>query len=85
MPSRQKNRPHVFQKEDSFLEGANFSRDEIISGMEDAMKVVELEILICLKTEKKTHGVEKRSSRVITFSKIQAYSFLLTPKADTSV
>ena len=31
-------------KDDEFLTAADFSRDEIISGLEDAMKAVNLEI-----------------------------------------
>lgn len=35
---------HVNEKEDEFLEKANFSREEIIEGLEDAMKAVHMEI-----------------------------------------
>ena len=35
---------HVNEKEDAFLEKANFSREEIIEGLEDAMKTVHMEI-----------------------------------------
>lgn len=35
---------HVNEKEDEFLEKAGFSREEIISGLEDAMKAVNMEI-----------------------------------------
>ena len=35
---------HVKEKEDAFLEKANFSREEIIEGLEDAMKTVHMEI-----------------------------------------
>lgn len=35
---------HVNEKEDAFLEKANFSREEIIEGLEDAMKTVNMEI-----------------------------------------
>ena len=35
---------HVNSKSDEFLAAADFSRDEIISGMEDAMKAVRMEI-----------------------------------------
>ena len=32
------------EKDDAFLEKADFSRDEIMEGLEDAMKAVDLEI-----------------------------------------
>lgn len=35
---------HVNEKEDEFLEKADFSREEIIEGLEDAMKAVHMEI-----------------------------------------
>ena len=35
---------HVNEKDDAFLEKADFSRDEIMEGLEDAMKAVDLEI-----------------------------------------
>lgn len=35
---------HVNSKDDEFLIKADFSRDEIISGLEDAMKAVNMEI-----------------------------------------
>ena len=35
---------HVNEKEDEFLERANFTREEIIEGLEDAMKAVHMEI-----------------------------------------
>ena len=35
---------HVNEKEDEFLEKANFSREEIIEGLEDAMRTVHMEI-----------------------------------------
>lgn len=35
---------HVNEKEDAFLEKANFSREEIIEGLEDAMKTVHMEV-----------------------------------------
>ena len=35
---------HVNSKDDAFLAAADFSRDEIISGLEDAMKTVNMEI-----------------------------------------
>ena len=35
---------HVDSKDDDFLKAADFSRDEIISGLEDAMKAIDLEI-----------------------------------------
>lgn len=35
---------HVNEKEDEFLEKANFSREEIIEGLEDAMKAVHMEV-----------------------------------------
>ena len=35
---------HVNDEEDEFLEKAGFSREEIISGLEDAMKAVNMEI-----------------------------------------
>ena len=40
---------HVNEKEDAFLEKANFSREEIIEGLEDAMKTVHMEIPEYLK------------------------------------
>ena len=40
---------HVNAKEDAFLEKANFSREEIIEGLEDAMKTVHMEIPEYLK------------------------------------
>ena len=42
---------HVNEKEDEFLEKANFSREEIISGLEDAMKAVHMEIPEYLRIE----------------------------------
>ena len=35
---------HVNSKDDKFLTAADFSRDEIISGLEDAMKAINMEI-----------------------------------------
>lgn len=35
---------YVNRKDDTFLTAADFSRDEIISGLEDAMKAINLEI-----------------------------------------
>ena len=35
---------HVNEKEDAFLEKANFSREEIIEGLEDAMKTVHMDV-----------------------------------------
>ena len=35
---------HVNDKDDAFLEKASFSREEIVSGMEDAMKRIGMEI-----------------------------------------
>ena len=35
---------HVNSKDDDFLKATDFSRDEIISGLEDAMKAIDLEI-----------------------------------------
>lgn len=35
---------HVNDKDDEFLEKANFTRDEIMEGLEDAMKAVHMEI-----------------------------------------
>ena len=35
---------HLNEKEDAFLEKANFSREEIIEGLEDAMKTIHMEI-----------------------------------------
>ena len=35
---------HVNGKDDAFLAAADFSRDEIIGGLEDAMKAVNMEI-----------------------------------------
>ena len=35
---------HLNEKEDAFLEKANFSREEIIEGLEDAMKTVHMEV-----------------------------------------
>ena len=35
---------HVNDKDDAFLEKAGFSRDEIITGMEDAMRRIGMEI-----------------------------------------
>lgn len=35
---------HVNEKEDEFIEKANFPREEIIEGLEDAMKAVHMEI-----------------------------------------
>ena len=35
---------HVNSKDDDFLARADFSRDEIISGLEDAMKTIHMEI-----------------------------------------
>ena len=40
---------HVNEKEDAFLEKANFSREEIIEGLEDAMKTVHMEVPEYLK------------------------------------
>ena len=39
------------EKEDEFLEKAGFSREEIISGLEDAMKAVHMEIPEYLRIE----------------------------------
>ena len=35
---------HVNDKDDEFLEKADFTRDEIMEGLEDAMRVVHMEI-----------------------------------------
>ena len=35
---------HVNDKDDEFLEKANFTRDEIMEGLEDAMRAVHMEI-----------------------------------------
>ncbi len=35
---------HLNEKEDEFLERADFSREEIVEGLEDAMKTVHMEI-----------------------------------------
>ena len=35
---------HVNSKEDDYLTASDFSRDEIISGLEDAMKAINMEI-----------------------------------------
>lgn len=35
---------HVNEKEDEFLEKSDFSREEIVEGLEDAMKAVRMEI-----------------------------------------
>ena len=35
---------HLNEKEDEFLEQASFSREEIVKGLEDAMKTVHMEI-----------------------------------------
>ena len=35
---------HVNSKDDAFLAAADFSRDEIIRGLEDAMKAINMEI-----------------------------------------
>ncbi len=35
---------HLNEKEDEFLEKADFSREEIVEGLEDAMKTVHMEI-----------------------------------------
>lgn len=35
---------HLNEKDDAFLEAAGFSREEIIKGLEDAMKAVHMEI-----------------------------------------
>ena len=35
---------HLNEKDDDFLQKANFSRDEIMSGMEDGMKAIGMEI-----------------------------------------
>ena len=40
---------HVNDKDDAFLEKAGFSREEIISGMEDAMRRIGMEIPEYLK------------------------------------
>ena len=40
---------HLNGKEDAFLEKANFSREELIEGLEDAMKTVHMEIPEYLK------------------------------------
>ena len=40
---------HLNGKEDAFLEKADFSREEIIEGLEDAMKTVHMEIPEYLK------------------------------------
>ena len=35
---------YLNEKDDAFLEAAGFSREEIIKGLEDAMKAVHMEI-----------------------------------------
>ena len=35
---------YVNAKDDEFLKRADFSRDEIVSGLEDAMKALDMEI-----------------------------------------